>query len=136
MHAARNSRHIFRTGVLPAHERRAAVELLVAIVAVIGLFAVAPVLLRGPESFPAMLFPLLWVAGSIGLAVRAVRHLARAWRRSRMTDRVSHGRCDRCGYDLTNLRSRRCPECGTYVHRMMLPLAPKEHGGHSPTPRH
>jgi hypothetical protein len=135
MHAIRNRRHHHsRTGVLPADERRLAVDVLAAVVALAGLFVVVPPLARGPESFPEILFPLVWVAGSIAVAVRAARHLTRAARRSRMLDRTTHGRCDRCGYDLTHLHSRRCPECGTYVHRMMLHLAPKDHG-HSPTPR-
>ena len=136
MHAARGRRrHHPLTGVPPADERRLAVELLLAVIAVAGLFVVVPVLARGPQSVPEFLFPLLWVVVSIVFALRAARHVVRVVRRARMLGRERHGRCDRCGYDLAHLHSRRCPECGTYVHRMRLHLAPKEHG-RSLTPRH
>ncbi len=35
------------------------------------------------------------------------------WRR----DRIPHGHCQRCGYDLTGNVSGRCPECGKEITR-------------------
>ena len=47
------------------------------------------------------------------LAVLGVGTIALArWQQGRRADMMA-GRCLKCGYDLTGLRSPRCPECGT-----------------------
>lgn len=74
------------------------------------LFAVGRVLLLVGISYYAMgkgrsrWFTLLGVLGSVGVLVLAVVPDLYAKRKA--------GRCLRCGYDLSGLRERVCPECG------------------------
>jgi len=54
-------------------------------------------------------FPL-WASTLIMLPWPVVAFVRGPWRRAK---HVADDRCLRCGYDLTGLVERRCPECGT-----------------------
>ena len=47
------------------------------------------------------------------------------WIKTRRQRRIQTHFCGKCGYDLRNLKSRRCPECGRFVPWLPLLNRPK-----------
>jgi hypothetical protein len=124
MHRTRHIRP--RHAGTSSHARRQwhlAKAVVFAAVAAAGLYVAVPTLIHGAETFGGMICSCVWVFGSIGAIGRLAWHVRRLTRRSRVLDRVTHGRCPRCDYDLTNLTSRRCPECGSYARPLHLSFA-------------
>lgn len=63
--------------------------------------------------FPELwLWGLIWAAIALSHGLHATGAVAEKLIRRRARQRARDGGCVRCGYDLRNLQSRQCPECG------------------------